>query len=309
MQTCDLCGGDKFDLISRQDRKKQALNTGLCLNCGLVMHMPVPDESDIEAYYANQYRRDYHGERLPSPRRIMRAWNNGQRILKQLRPHIPAASAVFEVGAGIGCNIKSFEEAGFSASAIEPNKDFNQYTRHVLHADVANVNLYDLDGDASKDVVLLTHVIEHFVSPTRALMAIRNLIRDDGYLYIECPNVAGPFATFDRMFHYAHIYNFSPNTLVALAKKCGYEVVRSFKDERHPDIEILFRKIAVPESALINSDEADHVRQAIGQFNALSYHLRPAYLNRRVRKVLAYSKELLQAKKFVAALEARLNRS
>lgn len=308
-QICDLCGGDKFELISERDRKGKHLKTGLCLGCGLVMHLPVPDEADIQAYYATQYRRDYHGERKPSARRIMRAWNNGQRILHQLQPHIPAGADVFEIGAGIGCNTKSFAEAGFKASAIEPNEDFNQYTRNVLHADVENVNLYDLESSASHDVVMLIHVIEHFVSPRRALTTIRGLLKDEGLLYIECPNVTGPFATFDRMFHYAHIYNFSPETLIAMANACGFELMHSFKDANHPDIEMLFRKTEMPEQFQADASIAEQVRRDITEHNSVSYHMRPDYLSRRFTKVRAYAKEFSQARKFVAELEARFNKS
>jgi len=304
-QTCDLCGGNAFSVIASHDRNGSALSTVLCDGCGLVMHMPIPDEAAIESYYAETYRHDYHGERQPSPRRIMRAWLNGQRIVQQIQPYIPSGSSVFEVGAGIGCNVKSFAEEGFSASGIEPNKDFNHYTRHVLHADVDNRNLYALKTDKTHDVVILIHVIEHFVSPKRALSSIRELIRDEGYLYVECPNVGGPFATFSRLFHFAHIYNFTPNTLIAMAQCCGYEVVQRFTDDHHPDIEILFRKTCIPEQVSANAEEAARVHQAIHRYNIFSYHLRPAYWVRRLRKVIRYLREYAQAKGFVAHLEDR----
>jgi len=305
-QLCDLCGGSEFTVVSELDRHGKALTTGLCKGCGLVSHLPVPSEEEVAAYYASDYRKDYHGEATPSRRRIMRAWNNGQRILNQVRSYLPATASVFEVGAGIGCTVKSFEEAGFDASGIEPNEGFNSYTRGTLHAKVANTNLYDLHADPEgMDMVLLIHVIEHFSSPTRALTHMRGLIKDGGMLYIECPNIGAPFATFGRMFHFAHIYNFTPATLIAMAKKCGFEVVESFKAEDHPDIEILFRKAEVPADFKADSSEAARTDAAIHRYNWLTYNLRPTYLGRRLCKLSRYANEYLKANSFVEELEAR----
>jgi len=260
----------------------------------------------VAAYYAKDYRKDYHGEATPSPRRIMRAWNNGQRILGQVREYLPSGASIFEVGAGIGCTVKSFEAAGYDASGIEPNEGFNSYTQGILHAKVANTNLYDLVADDNgMDAVLLIHVIEHFSSPTRALTHMRHLIKDNGLLYIECPNIGAPFATFGRMFHFAHIYNFTPATLIALAKKCGYEVVKQFKADDHPDIEILFRKVEEPAEFKADPLEAGRTNEAIHRYNAVSYNLRPKYLGRRICKVSKYLNEYLKANKFVEELESR----
>jgi len=305
--TCDLCEGSEFEVISENDRHGKPLKTGICQGCGLVMHLPVPSEEEISKYYAQDYRRDYHGETTPSNRRVMRAWMNGQRILHQVEQYIPKSSRVFEVGAGIGCTVKSFEEAGYDASGIEPNEGFNHYTQGVLHAHVENTNLYDLQADASRDMILLIHVIEHFVSPKRALLHMRDLLKDNAFLYIECPNVAGPFATFGRMFHFAHIYNFTPNTLINMARIAGFEVVQSFQNDNHPDIQILFKKVAIPEKFDIDRLESKRTHDAIFKYNTITYNLRSEYRARRIKKLASYANEYLKANQFVKALEKRFN--
>ena len=307
LQVCDLCGGCKFTIVSQRDRRNLPLTTGVCEGCGLVSHLPVPSEEEVSAYYANDYRRDYHGESTPSNRRIMRAWNNGKRILNQVTPHIADHINAFEIGAGIGCTVKNFEVAGHKASGIEPNKDFNAYTRDVLHADVENRNLYDLDATEDKQLILLIHVIEHFSSPTRALTQMRGQLEEHGLLYIECPNIGAPFATFGRLFHFAHIYNFTPNTLIAMAAKCGFEVVEKFTNEAHPDIQVLFRKVEIPTSFQASPTEAERTIAAIRRYNWLSYNLRPNYLIRRICKLTSYGNEYLKADGFVDELEERFN--
>ncbi|GAV20074.1 methyltransferase domain protein [Mariprofundus micogutta] len=305
---CDLCGGDKFEIVSRSDRHKQALDTGLCLGCGLVMHLPVPNEAEVAEYYATRYRQDYHGERQPSERRVMRAWKNAGRIYNQIGSSISAVETVFEIGAGIGCTVKYFEDQGLKASGIEPNHDFNAFTHSKLFADVENVNLYDLEPTPRTDLVLLIHVIEHFSSPKKALKHIHGLINDGGMFYVECPNLTGPFATQSRMFHYAHIYNFSPETLKSMAEQCGFELIESFSGDDDADIQMLFRKVGMQDQPVQLSGNADRVRARINKYNALSYHARPAYLSKRARKVSSYLMEYMKAREFVSSLLSRLEK-
>ncbi len=267
--------------------------------------MPVPSEAEMAEYYAKHYRRDYHGETTPSPRRIMRAWKNGERIYAQLAPFLQQGASVFEVGAGIGCTVKVFEQHGFRAAGIEPNRDFNRFTREQLKAEVANTNLFDLPPQANRDMVLLVHVIEHFTSPTKALRHIHALLKEQALLYVECPNLVAPFATFDQLFHYAHVYNFTPKTLTNLAAKCGFEVIRQFSREDSPEIQMLLRRSDLGAIAF-NPSHAHEVKQAIHRYNWLSYHMRYSYLSSRLKKLLSYAQEFISARSFVLGI---LNRT
>ncbi|MDQ6950723.1 MAG: class I SAM-dependent methyltransferase [Mariprofundales bacterium] len=302
---CDLCGDSNWHVISQLDRHGHPLTTGLCARCGVVAHLPLPDEATIARYYAEEYRSDYHGEVVPAARRVMRAWNNGQRIHQMLAPFLPSQGSVFEVGAGLGCTVKAFAHHGFRARGIEPNRDFNRYSRQQLRADVANRNLYDLTDPVRHDLALLVHVIEHFRSPRSALMKLRELIVDDGLLYIECPNLAAPFATFERMFHFAHIYNFTPTTLRELAASCGFDLVAQLHDAAHPDIALLLRKGELPDTTEVDEAEPARVRHAIHRYSTLSYHLRGNYLQRRLTKLVNYGRERLCARAFVQNLMLR----
>ncbi|MDQ6961825.1 MAG: class I SAM-dependent methyltransferase [Mariprofundaceae bacterium] len=295
---CDLCHSGNYKNVSNQDRHGRKLYTGICLQCGLLSHIPVPSEEEIIQYYAVRYRKDYHGSSKPIARRIMRAHRNAERIFTQLKPHMKPKQTVFEVGAGIGCTVKFFEQQGLEASGIEPNKDFNVFTRQELHADVRNENLYDLNEKADYDVTLLIHVIEHFTSPTRALKHIYGLIKDDGLLYIECPNATAPFGRLSKMFHFAHIYNFSPKTLIAMAQKCGFVVENIFSDDNNPNLQILFKKSTAQEQEL-DETHANWVLERIHYHTYLSYHLRPCYLKARITKLLSYGSEYLLARGFV----------
>ena len=194
-QACDLCDGTQFEILDRLDRRQHPLTTVICRHCGLVSHEQIPDEHALDRYYQIDYRQDYHGEISPAPHRVVRAWQGGQWLFDRLKPYVPRGSRVCEIGAGIGCTVKVFELAGYQAEGIEPGVGFHRFAQDQLRAKVRRCNLYDLPAQRSYDFMLLVHVIEHFRSPKRALQSIHTLLRDDGQLYVECPNLGASRGT------------------------------------------------------------------------------------------------------------------
>ena len=234
---CELCGSGNREVISSRDRDGNSLETVMCTHCGLVSHAVIPTEEELRAYYASEYRNDYHGERTPSDRRVMRAWKNGTRICNQVSPFLPLGASVLEVGAGIGCTVKAFDRAGFDAQGIDPNGEFLDFARTKLQASVKTASLHDLaspDHAQRHEAVLLVHVIEHLRSPRDAFQQLSRLLSPDGLLYVECPNLAAPFARRAKMFHRAHLYNFTPATLTTLATMCGFELGRTVWRRKRP---------------------------------------------------------------------------
>ena len=289
---CDLCGSLDRELLATLDRHGKPLNTGICRQCGMVAHWQRPTEDELQDFYASEYRQSYHGEITPSPRRVRRAWVNGQRIYQRLKSFVGPKDSVFEVGAGIGCNVKAFELNGHRAAGIDPGEGFQQFSHEQLRADVQNRNLFDLPASSQHDVVLLIHVIEHFRSPRRALEHIRKMLPSNGLLYVECPNLAAPFATWSRMFHFAHITNFTHSSLKMLAESCGFRVVECFNDVSNPNLQVLLEK---SKSTRLDIDTENYSRTlaAITRYNVLTYSLRPSYLLNRVVKLASYATEYL----------------
>ena len=231
----------------------------------------------------------------------MRAWRNGERIYRLLAPSLAPHDEVFEVGAGIGCTVKCFERRGHPASGIEPNHGFQEFSRDRLRAHVAAGNLFHLPPRRSHDVVLLVHVIEHFRSPREALHHIHRLLRPGGRLYVECPNLGAPFTTRGKLFHFAHIHNFTPLTLRMMAQRCGFELEREFSMPREPNLQMLFRRVEQGHLE-IDPDSCRQTLSALTRYGTLGYHLRWNYLAPRVAKLASYLRERLVAKRYVARL-------
>jgi SAM-dependent methyltransferase len=289
-QPCDLCRGDSFEVVGETDRRGDFLSTVVCRRCGLVSHGKIPTDDELAVYYGRDYRRDYHGETTPSPHRVIRAWKNGQRLLRRLQPYLHRGDRVFEVGAGIGCTVKSFELAGYDAAGIEPNEGFAGFSRDQLRSTVRVGQLDDADRDPPRDLMLLIHVIEHFNRPGQALRRMHCLLKPGGRLYVECPNIAAPHAAPDKLFHYAHIYNFTPRTLGMLARSCGFEVEKTFSTDRDKELQVLLRRVERERLDIEHGSYATTM-EALNRYNRFTYHSRPSYVADRLRRLAVHWSE------------------
>ncbi|MBW3600378.1 MAG: class I SAM-dependent methyltransferase [Planctomycetes bacterium] len=305
-EACELCGGGEFQLVGCKDRRGQPLTTVLCTTCGLISHEALPTDAELDAYYSRQYRIDYHGEFLPSPRRVLRAWGVGQSILQRLRPFVRERDRILEIGAGIGCTVKSFEMAGYDAQGIEPHHGFQEFARKHLGARVTRCTLADLPDREKFDVVLLVHVIEHFNHPRRELRRIVRLLNPGGRLYVECPNAEAPHAAPGKMFHFAHVYNFTNRTLAMLAKANGLACQAMVFEPHHPLIGQVYR-MSSSIGTEIDSDSYSRSVAALTRYNTLTYHARPAYLADRLRRAGVHVGERLFARWRLSKLLARLH--
>jgi len=247
----------------------------------LVSHASIPTDQELAAYYKRQYRKEYHDEYTPSAYRFLREWKRGRRRFEFLRPFLDPSDRVFEIGSGIGCNLKPFELAGFDVAGIEPGEGFRKFACEKLNLKIDGCVLAELPSEPRSDFVMLIHVLEHFNSPTSALRHIRGILNPGGRLYVEVPNLGAPHAAPGKLFHSAHIYNFTPAALATAARASGFEVQSILSKPRDKNLAMLL-SVADDCKLSVTPDAYRNTVEAITRFNTVTYHLRWQYLRERV---------------------------
>ncbi|MBM3608771.1 MAG: class I SAM-dependent methyltransferase, partial [Alphaproteobacteria bacterium] len=79
--------------------------------------------------------------------------------------------------------------------------------------------------EGSFDFIRLNHVLEHLNDPVKYLAMIARWLKPGGVFYVEVPDIEAYCRSKSKggMFHYGHIYNFSPWTLRAAAWLAGLQ--------------------------------------------------------------------------------------
>jgi SAM-dependent methyltransferase len=298
---CDLCGQWSFELLAQRDRRGDLLDTVICRTCGLVTHGQLPQESDLAEYYQQHYRFDYHGEYTPSPHRVVREWNRGRELVRLLTRYLRPQDEIIEIGCGIGCTVANFVRAGYCASGVEPGEGFRRYAVDHLKIFVRDGVLADLSRQPRGDVILLVHVLEHLLSPSESLSHIHALLRDQGHCYVEVPNAGAPHAAPGKMFHYAHIYNFTRDTLAMLATKAGFSVVTWLSSPRDKNLRVLLQRREATDWHLLPGSY-DRAMRAVTGHSPLSYVLRWNYLQQRVRTLISHQSDRILSRYRVARI-------
>ena len=77
------------------------------------------------------------------------------------------------------------------------------------------------------DVVICAHTLEHVDDPNLFLQGLKKLLKKDGYLYIEVPNILKPTGGFslDKFLYSEHLQNFSAYNLNLILSNNGFKTV------------------------------------------------------------------------------------
>jgi 2-polyprenyl-3-methyl-5-hydroxy-6-metoxy-1,4-benzoquinol methylase len=103
---------------------------------------------------------------------------------------------VLEIGCGAGANLAEVKRRfpGCHATGVELRADAAQATRAaghadtVVHGDVLDAQQVQL-AEGGFDLIICSHVLEHFAEPERVLARMRGWLSQGGQLLVALPNV------------------------------------------------------------------------------------------------------------------------
>ena len=238
-----LCGNidPKLDvLLAEHDRYGIPLQNVLCTKCGLVRAKYTLDENSSAKFYQDLYRDIYSWGGFTEKENIENLFREqierGKRFSRKLTEQIGSLdriTTVFEIGTGCGGNLIAFSELGKQVVGCDFNKDYLKYgTEKGLDLRYGDLNSLEIK-DSSQDLIILSHVLEHFSNPVEELNSIIKKVSTNGYLIIEVPgilNLGHLYRNLLKYFQNAHTFNYSKKTLDVLFTKLNLEIICS--DER-----------------------------------------------------------------------------
>jgi 2-polyprenyl-3-methyl-5-hydroxy-6-metoxy-1,4-benzoquinol methylase len=219
---CPLCEHDHTVLVARRRVRGLNLTTVGCLDCGLVYHKPVIEDQDrLQAAVSH---RQWHTGEAGLSRQLRRLEKRWRLQWPLIQPFFQPGWRVLEVGSGLGLVGGRLKSQGARVWAVEPDPEQAAYARDHFGLSVFTGHIETARFDqASFDLILASHVIEHFPEPLVFLRQVRSLAHPDTRLFLETPNVLAPKVSFRRLFSPAHNFYFSPQTLGWLLAKAGWQ--------------------------------------------------------------------------------------
>jgi len=170
-------------------------------------------------HYCGEEGHRYHNEKRGLPDAAF-PWVSRLRAEK-FAPHVNAADIALEYGVGAGWNLASLRcqrKIGYDVSDFLASGLRDRGIEFVIDTTPL--------PDASIDVVICHHTLEHLISPAGALNEMRRLLRPAGKLLLFTPFEYEPrYERFDRAEPNHHLYSWNAQTLGNLLEECGFEAV------------------------------------------------------------------------------------
>lgn len=238
---CNLCGADETELVYATvpltdeggSAKVFAATCNTlgeerlvrCRMCGLMYLNPFPPAKDILEGYAAAVDDAYvaqEGGRLAT---FEGCW---QAIGSHLKGK--EMGRVLDVGAAAGYFLKVAKDRGWEVHGVEPNRGFREYSKKHFDITIKAPTLEEgAFPDKYFDLVTIWDVIEHIADPAACIREARRVLKDDGVLVVNYPDISDVFARMAGKKWWfllsAHLYYFTPETMTAMLKKEGFKVL------------------------------------------------------------------------------------
>jgi SAM-dependent methyltransferase len=228
-RACPLCGVTRVRVIltlARHSAHGEAYRVVQCCACELCYTDPLPEAGELEALYTHEY--------YGNQRKTLLGWDSLRLLLhntvlmyrhQALLGRRPGR--ILDIGCGDGGFLERLRQQGWEVFGTEFSESaYGLATKRgvkIHRGEVASAGF----PDGYFDVVTLWHVLEHLPDPRTDLAEVRRVLRDDGLLVLEVPNIDSPTFRICREHWFPldiprHIQHFSPTSIQRLLHRVGF---------------------------------------------------------------------------------------
>lgn len=231
MKNCKICGNQNLERVSLLCTNMKIMGTNfpegkcdivVCPNCGFVFNQyENVDQTDFDEYYKSNNSKTVNYYDI-FPKEL--ADEYFEHIFTSIKDYINKDSKILDIAGGYGELAKYLVDKGFQNVTVLEMKD--ECIEHLKKTglNVMEGNLLNLVVKEQYDLVVCSHDLEHFIDVDIALKKIVELTKNEGYIFVEVPNIE-EYSKLDRApYHfltYEHVCHFSEITLHNIEREFG----------------------------------------------------------------------------------------
>lgn len=232
---CPVCGAEVnenniVDIV--ENIWKADKNVYECNNCKLYfIEYPTQEETEF------LYKSDFYTKNdnpiykfINYKMKYARALNRFNYIKKFIKKNDNLK--VLEIGASDGLLLSIFKKWNINVDGYELNENCRKTASKKYGIEMREDFLKDKDINKNKyDIVIMSHILEHFTNPKYILNSIHNFIRGgvNDILFIEIPYTPNyKIVEKDDMkifFETEHTLHFNEKNISLLMKECGFKIL------------------------------------------------------------------------------------
>jgi SAM-dependent methyltransferase len=233
------CGSDKLEILSLEDRFGLPFGTTICKDCGLISLSPRLCKDSLNNFYDEIYWGLILGGVRQQELETAEV-GKGSNIFDFIKEHIDFSNNkpldIGEIGCGSGTKLAEVQKQ-CSLNGKITNCYGCDYSSEAVRLS-RNKGLVVGQGgvealeDKKFDVLILSHIVEHFSNLDRELGGIKLLMKHGGIVYVEVPGVCDLENKYEYSYNYniysvlAHMYNFNLTSLRYVMESNGFKFIK-----------------------------------------------------------------------------------
>ena len=234
IENCPICDSKESSKILEcvdDTVSKEKFSVVRCVKCGFNYTNPRPNENELYKYYESKdyvSHSDTNKGLINSLYHIVRKHTLKSKV--KLINSWSKKGSILDIGSGTGHFLKACNENGWKTTGIEPSEKTRNTAIKTLNLDIREESDIERLDHKTFDVITMWHVLEHVPRLNQRIEEIKNLLKNEGTLFVAVPNRT----SYDAKIYQEnwagydvprHLYHFSPEDIKNLFKKHEFEVV------------------------------------------------------------------------------------
>ncbi|MHC4322553.1 MAG: class I SAM-dependent methyltransferase [Planctomycetota bacterium] len=238
---CNLCGSNNYEIIYPPEYEKANLDNLTetfrssgdeilidqlvrCRECGLQYLNPRLRQDIILENYSGGTDKTFISQ-------VESRECTFAKCLDLIEHHMPGKGKILDIGTAGGSFLGIANQRGWEVMGCEPNTWLAEWGSKHYNITIQPGTVFDMNlKEGSFDVVTLWDVLEHTPDPKAVLNECRRLLRPDGLLVVNFPDIGSSIARLmGRKWVFllsVHLYYFTFDTMIKMLKENGFDVIR-----------------------------------------------------------------------------------
>jgi hypothetical protein len=232
---CNLCGHERFVVLTHRDRYHYPAQGYGCLRCGLVFLNPVMTADAYLAFYDGIYRplvSAYHGRLIDAVTIQDEQREYAAERADLLAPYIESAGleTLLDLGGSTGVVSHHFAQRfRMKAAVLDPSPlELKQAQRLGLETITGLLEEFE-PGERRFDLVIMCQTVDHLLDVCGAMRKVRTLLSERGLFYVDIVDLRAAYLrnnSIEEAIKADHPYYLTESTIVAYLLRAGFEVLR-----------------------------------------------------------------------------------
>ena len=239
---CNLCGNSshkvifkaRYDLEKDKDYAVKFRSSGdellidqvvRCNNCGFIYVNPrLKSEIILDSYAA--------GEDKVFVSQVNSRENTFRKYLKKIEKFRLPPGRILDIGTAGGSFLHTAKQRGWEVYGCEPNRWLCDWGNKHYGIKIMPGTVFEQNYDSAFfDVITLWDVLEHTPDPKKVLMECRRIIKKDGLLIVNYPDIGSWIArVMGRKWVFllsGHLFYFTYQTMKIILRDTGFSVLKA----------------------------------------------------------------------------------